>query len=57
MEKITLTEYKRFDKIVSENEPEFLEIRLNSFGLKDYKDWFYGTNPEHIRLALSKGYF
>ena len=57
MRKITLTEYKRFDKIVSENEPEFLKERLDNFGLKDYQGWFYGTDTEHIRLALLKGYF
>lgn len=54
MNKITLTEYKRFDKIVSENEPEFLKERLDNFGLEDYQGWFYGTNPKHIREEIKK---
>ena len=28
--RVTLTEYKKFDKIISENEPEFLQERLDN---------------------------
>ena len=52
--RLTLTEYKKFDKIISENEPEFLQERLDNFGLEDYQGWFNGFDTKHIRDTIKE---
>ena len=32
--------YQEFDKMLSENEPEYLKQRLEYFGVDDYSRWF-----------------
>jgi predicted flavoprotein YhiN len=54
MRRLTLTEYETYDKIISENEPKFLQQRLDNFGLKDYRSWFSDTNTWHIRDVIKK---
>jgi hypothetical protein len=54
---ITLKEYHRYDKIISENEPEFLKDRLENWGFQDYRRWFSDTNIWVIRDTLKNERF
>jgi|6_EtaG_2_1085325.scaffolds.fasta_scaffold09764_4 hypothetical protein len=52
--RLTLKDYETYDKIISDNEDELLQQRLDNFGLQDYRGWFSDTDTRYIYSIVHK---
>ena len=52
--RLTLIDYETYDKIISDNEDELLQQRLDNFGLQDYRGWFSDTDTRYIYSIVHK---
>ena len=52
--RLTLKDYETYDKIISDNEDELLQQRLDNFGLQDYRGCFSDNDTRYIYSIVHK---